>query len=47
MGSVSIVPLLDEWANRQLLICAFDFTALSRHAQLFVDEIVREAKEDK
>lgn len=47
MGSVAIVPLLDEWANRQLLICASDFTALSRHAQLFVDEIVREAKEDK
>jgi len=39
----AIVPLSDIWADRQLAICAPRFDALSRHARLFVDQIVRQA----
>jgi DNA-binding transcriptional LysR family regulator len=42
-GSFAVVPLLDEWTRRQLMLCALDFTALSRHARLLVDHIEREA----
>jgi DNA-binding transcriptional LysR family regulator len=38
-GGIVIVPLLDDWSRRQLMLCAPDFTALSRHARLLVDEI--------
>jgi DNA-binding transcriptional LysR family regulator len=39
--SLAIVPLSDSWAQRRLIICAINFDALSRHARLFIDEIVR------
>jgi len=44
-GSITVVPLLDHWTRRQLMICALDFTALSRHARLLVDHIEGEAGE--
>jgi DNA-binding transcriptional LysR family regulator len=43
VSGLAIVPLLDEWASRQLLICAPAFAALSRHARLFADQIIRNA----
>ena len=43
VSGLAVVPLLDEWASRQLLICAPAFAALSRHARLFADQIVRNA----
>lgn len=43
VDGIAIVPLRDEWANRQLLLCATDFAALSGHARLFVDQIARRA----
>jgi DNA-binding transcriptional LysR family regulator len=45
-GGIAVVPMLDDWANRQLLICARDFAALSRHARLFVDQIAKESREN-
>jgi DNA-binding transcriptional LysR family regulator len=45
-GAIAVVPMLDDWANRQLLICARDFAALSRHARLFVDQIVKETRKN-
>jgi DNA-binding transcriptional LysR family regulator len=46
-AGIAIVPMLDDWAKRQLLICARDFTALSRHARLFVDQIAMEASDER
>jgi DNA-binding transcriptional LysR family regulator len=45
--SVVVVPLLDYWANRRLLICAPDFAALSSHARLFIDQIARQAADHR
>jgi DNA-binding transcriptional LysR family regulator len=42
---LTIVPLHDRWAQRRLLICAPDFTTLSRHARLLVDHIVKHVTE--
>jgi DNA-binding transcriptional LysR family regulator len=36
---LTIVPLSDGWAQRQLMLCARSFSTLSRHARLFIDEI--------
>lgn len=43
-GGLTIVPLADRWARRHLVLCAADFTALSRHAAALVDEIVRQGE---
>jgi DNA-binding transcriptional LysR family regulator len=40
---LAAIRLTDDWANRRLLVCAKDFTALSAHAQLFVEELERQA----
>jgi DNA-binding transcriptional LysR family regulator len=45
VGSIAIVALADDWANRKLLICAPDFAALSAHARLFVDHIKKQAEQ--
>jgi len=37
------IRLSDDWANRRLLVCATDFSALSAHARLFVEELQRQA----
>lgn len=37
--SLTIVPLSDGWARRQLMLCARSFDDLSRHARLFIDAI--------
>lgn len=44
-ANLAVVPLLDEWANRKLVVCARDFTALSNHARLFVDQVIAQATE--
>jgi DNA-binding transcriptional LysR family regulator len=41
IGGLAIVPLLDDWASRQLMICAPAFAGLSRHARLFAEQIIR------
>lgn len=38
------VPLADPWARRHLLLCAPDFTQLSRHAVALCDEISRQGR---
>jgi hypothetical protein len=38
-GGSAVVPMLDDWAKRQLLICARYFTVRRRRARLFVDQI--------
>ncbi|RVT93059.1 LysR family transcriptional regulator [Sphingomonas crocodyli] len=41
---IATIPLSDGWADRELLICAADFKALSPHARLFVDHVVGAAR---
>lgn len=45
--ALAIVPLLDGWANRRLLICAPAFAALSSHARLFADQIAEQAADQQ
>ena len=40
---IRTVPLSDGWADRQLLMCAGDFKALSPHARLFIDHVIAAA----
>lgn len=42
-GSPASIRLAEDWADRRLFVCATDFSALSAHAWLLVDEIVRQA----
>ncbi len=44
MAGVTAVPLSDAWADRQLVLCAPAFAALSRHAGLLVEQIARSAE---
>lgn len=41
---LTIVPLADRWARRHLVLCATEFSQLSRHAAALVDEIVRQGQ---
>jgi DNA-binding transcriptional LysR family regulator len=41
--ALAAIRLSDDWANRRLLVCATDFTALSAHARLFIEELERQA----
>lgn len=42
-AGLAAIRLSDDWANRRLLVCATDFSALSGHARLFVEELERQA----
>ena len=41
---LAAIRLTDNWANRRLLVCATDFTNLTAHARLFVDELERQSQ---
>jgi DNA-binding transcriptional LysR family regulator len=38
---LAALRLMDEWADRRMVVCARSFDALSAHARLFIDEIAR------
>jgi len=42
--ALTIVPLIDRWAQRRLMLCARRFDMLSAHARTLVDEIARQAR---